>query len=97
MDSVSGITVCCCDCLIFIANFECFGEAVAGCFEEVMDFLREVGPNVGGSEDGGVDGGNADQECGMRFPSDWYEVVIAVVAVGPLAIGVTYLVRILCS
>lgn len=33
----------------------------------------------------------------MRLPNDWYEVVIAVVAVGPFPIGVTNLVRVLCS
>jgi len=39
---------------------------------------------------GGKDGGKADWVGDIRLPNDWYEVVIAVVAVGPLAIGVKY-------
>ena len=36
------------------------------------------------------DEGKVDRVGEIRLLSDWYEVVIAVVAVGPLAIGVRY-------
>ena len=47
------------------------------------------------STDGSEDGGKAGSE--IRCLNDWYEVVIAVVAVGPFAIGVRYSVRVECT
>ena len=39
---------------------------------------------------GGKDGGKADWAGERRLPNVWYDVVMAVVAVGPLAMGVRY-------
>lgn len=111
MTSASGITPCCCACLIFIASFEGF-EGV----EEETDLLTEGGlcgePDFGrdwvdvvetgegvglDSSVGGNEGGRPDMPRDIRLPKDWYEVVIAVVAADPLPIGVRNLVQILCS
>jgi hypothetical protein len=107
--SASGITPCCCACLIFNESFEGF-EGVdedtdlltEGGFCEELDFGRvdvvETGEGVDlDSSVCGNEGGRPDMPREIRLPKDWYEVVIAVVAVGPLAIGVTNLVRMLCS
>jgi len=111
MTSASGITPCCCPCLIFIASFEGF-EGVdedtdlltEGGFCEELDFGRdcmdvvETGEGVDlDSSVGGNEGGRPDMPRDIRLPKDWYEVVIAVVAAGPFPIGLTNLVRILCS
>ena len=109
--SASGISFCCCACLIFIASFEGFDAAVEeadlltdGGFCEELDFGRDCADVVGAGEGvdldssvGGNEGGRPETPRCMRLPKDWYEVVIAVVAVGPFPIGVTNLVRILCS
>lgn len=111
MISASGITACCCACLIFIASFERFegvdegtGLFNEGGFCEEVDFgldcadVVETGEGVDlDSSVGGNEGGRPDMPRDIRLPKDWYEVVIAVVAVGPFPIGVTNLVRILCS
>ena len=52
----------------------------------------DLDSSVGGNEDG-----RPDMPREIKLPKDWYEVVIAVVAVGPLPIGVRNLVWILCS
>jgi len=44
---------------------------------------------------GGNDGGKAERAGEIRWFNDWYEVVIAVVAVGPFAMGVRYSVCVL--
>ena len=111
MTSASGITPCCCACLSFIESFEGFEGVdeetvllIEGGFCEELDFGRdcvdvvETGEGVDlGSSVCGNEGGRPDMPREIRLPKDWYEVVIAVVAVGPLPIGVTNLVRILCS
>jgi hypothetical protein len=111
MTSASGISFCCCACLTLIASFEgfeCVDERVDlltdGGFCEEVDFGREVADLVEtgegvdlGSSSGGNEGGRPETPRGIRLPNDWYEVVIAVVAVGPFPIGVTNLVRVLCS
>ena len=110
--SASGISLFCCACLIFIASFEGFGGTdedtdlvTDGGLCEEVDFGRDradvVETGEGVDLDSSVGGGNEDgrpeaSRC-MRLPSDWYEVVIAVVAVGPFPIGVTNLVRLLCT
>ena len=108
--SASGITPCCAR-LIFIASFEGFeGEdggtdlLTEGGFCEEFDFGRdcvdfvETGEEVGlDSSVSGNEGGKPDMPREIRLPKDWYEVVIAVVAVGPFPIGVTNLVLISCS
>ena len=58
-----------------MANLDCLGSGEDG---------------DSGSCPGGKDGGRADWVGERRFPNVWYDVVIAVVAVGPLAIGVRY-------
>lgn len=80
-----------------------------GGFCEAFDFGRDrvdavedvVGAGEGADLDssvgGGNEGGRPDTPRDIRLPKDWYEVVIAVVAVGPFPIGVTNLVRTLCS
>lgn len=108
----SGISFCCCACLILIASFEGFEGAdedadllTDGGFCEAFDFGRgcvdvvETGEGVDldSSVGGGNEGGRPETPRGIRLPNDWYEVVIAVVAVGPFAIGVRNLVRVLCS
>lgn len=55
------------------------------------------GVDLDSSVGGGNDGGRPETSRCMRLPNDWYEVVIAVVAVGPFPIGVTNLVRLLCT
>lgn len=108
--SASGITPCCCACFIFIASFEGFegvGEdtdLLTGGFCGELDFCRdwvdvvETGEGVDlDSSVGGNEGGRPDMPRAIRLPKDWYEVVIAVVAADPFPIGVTNLVRILCS
>jgi len=112
MTSASGISFCCCACLILIASFEGFEVAdkdadlfTDGCFCEELDFGRgcadvvETGEgfDLGSSFGGGNEGGRPETLRGVRLPNDWYEVVIAVVAVGPFPIGVRNLVRVLCS
>jgi hypothetical protein len=105
--SASGISPRCCACLIFIASFEGFEDTedadllTDGGFCEVLDFGRDV-VDVVETGDGvdlasSVGDGRPETPRGVRLPNDWYEVVIAVVAVGPFPIGVTYLVRVLCS
>lgn len=59
-----------------MANLDCFGSGEDG--------DEEVCPA------GGKDGGKADWAGEIRLPNVWYDVVIAVVAVGPLAMGVRY-------
>jgi len=59
-----------------MANLDCLGSGEDG---------------VGGlCSAGGKDGGRADWAGKRRLPNVWYDVVIAVVAVGPLAMGVIY-------
>lgn len=65
-----------CGFLAFATNFDCFGSGEDG--------------DEGFSPAGGKDGGKADWAGERRLPKVWYEVVIAVVAVGPLAMGVRY-------
>ena len=110
--SASGISFCCCACLIFIASFEGFegtdedaDRFTEGGFCEELDFGRDFadvvetgeGVDLDSSVGGGNEGGRPETPRGIRLPSDWYEVVIAVVAVGPFATGVRNLVRTLCS
>lgn len=111
MISASGISPFCCACLIFIASFEGFegtekdADLVTdGGFCEEVDLGRdcadvvETGEGVDlDSSVGGNEGGRPETPRGVSLPNDWYEVVIAVVAVGPFPIGVTNLVRVLCS
>jgi len=59
-----------------MANLDCLGSG-----EEGEEGLFPAGGN---------EGGRADWDGERRLPNDWYEVVIAVVAVGPLAMGVRY-------
>lgn len=59
-----------------MANLDCFGSGEEG--------------DEGSCPAGGKDGGRADWAGERRLPKDWYDVVIAVVAVGPLAMGVRY-------
>lgn len=67
-----------CGFLDFMANLDCLGSGEDG--DE-----RLCTP-------GGKDGGRADWAGERRLPNDWYDVVMAVVAVGPLAMGVMYCV-----
>ena len=85
MTSASGITPCCCACLIFIASFEGF-EGVEeetdllteGGFCEELDFGRDCVDVVetGEGEDlessvGGNEGGRPDTPREIRLPNDW--------------------------
>ena len=67
-----------CGFLAFATNLDGFGSGDDGLGDE------------GFSPAGGKDGGKADWAGERRLPNVWYEVVIAVVAVGPLAMGVRY-------
>ena len=111
MTSASGIPPCCA-CLIFMASFEGFewvDEDVdllteGGRCEEFdfgrgcVDFVETgEGVDLDSSVGGGNEGGRPETPRDIRLPKDWYEVVIAVVAVGPFPIGVTNLVRTSCS
>jgi hypothetical protein len=112
MTSASGISPRCWACLIFIASFEGFKGVdedadllIEGGFCEELDFGRECadvvetgeGDDLDSSVGGGNEGGRPEPPRDIRLPKDWYEVVIAVVAVGPFPIGVRNLVRTLCS
>lgn len=67
---------------LFMASFDCLGSAEPG-----VAFREAVGTLWRGWRE--VDG-RPDLEMGSRPPRDWYVVVMAVVAVEPFAIGVTY-------
>ena len=68
-----------CARLLFIANFDRFGST------DDRLLFDDCGELIGaGSKAGSTVRGD------LRLWSDWYEVVMAVVAVGPLAIGVRY-------
>jgi hypothetical protein len=112
MTSASGTPFGCCACLILIESFEGFEWVdededllTEGGLCEEFDFGRDCEGDVETGEevdlDSSVEGwkedGRPETPRGIRLPKDWYEVVIAVVAVGPFPIGVTNLVRILCS
>ena len=83
--SASGISFCCCACLIFIASFEGFEGTdedadllTDGGFCEELDFGRDrtdavetgEGVDLDSSVGGGNEGGRPETPRGMRLPND---------------------------